>query len=135
MRQISGMLTRLVVGVMCAWFVTQGGPAVRSAGAQSLYFNCGDPLILCGGGAPVHAQTGDADLDRAVALCDARTHYNGIIDGAWRDSSIDPEFKAACGPVLSAWQKTKTAQDIAERAAKASADKAWLEDYAKRLKP
>src|ERR1019366_7019862 len=87
------------------------------------------------GGGPGHATTKDANLDRAITICDAHTHYNGITDGQWRDYAFDAGWRDACAPVINAREKSGAARQIAERKAKETADKAWLEDYAKGLKP
>ncbi len=79
-----------------------------------------------------HLKTGDHDLDRAVAICDA--HPNRATNVIPAGPPYDPAY-AGCGPVLERWDASDAARREAERKAKDAADKAWLEEYARGIKP
>lgn len=80
-----------------------------------------------------HPRTGDPDLDRAVAICDEpgrSVHSNTIPDfPLW-----SPGYES-CAAVISAWEKSDAARRQREAKDKAEADRAWLDSYAKGLKP
>lgn len=90
------------------------------------FTNCGS------GGAPAHALTGDKDLDRAIAICDAHPNHNTNAIPVW--PPYDPAYKE-CNHVLDRWMQSDTARRTAEREAKEAADKSWLEEYVKGLNP
>lgn len=136
MKQLfGGLVIGFVVGSAFVRFAVYGGSVVRSAGAQSLNFNCRDfPVVgLCGGGAPAHAKTGDADMDRAVALCDAHRNTETNVIPVWPE--FEKDYDASCVVVMREWSASEAVKAEKERQAKAAADKGWLEDYTKRLKP
>lgn len=91
-------------------------------------------LVIFGGSTrPSHRSTGDADLDRAIALCDANDaaqYYNGSMGGSplWG-------YSERCQWVLKAWENSSSekARREAEEAAKKAADEAWLDSYVKGL--
>ena len=77
--------------------------------------------------------TGDADLDRALAICDAHPNPDKNFFPKWPE--YDPKVVPQCGAVLDKYAQTATAKRIADEANKEAADLAWLRDYAKGLKP
>lgn len=87
-------------------------------------------LSDCGGGMR-HQPTGNADLDRAVAICDAHPNRSATTIPVW--PPYDSEWKA-CGAVYALWEVSDVARRDAERAAKEAADKTWLENYVRTLK-
>ncbi len=78
-------------------------------------------------------KTGDDDLDRALAICDAHPNPEQNM------VPVYPEYDAKtvpwCGAVLDKYAQTETARRIQADVDKEKADRAWLEQYAKGLKP
>lgn len=89
-------------------------------------------LPVCGG-SPAHVLTGDKDLDRAVAICDAHPSTATNMVPAW--PRFEKDYDAACVPIMIVWEKSNAARQVAERKAKEAADKVWLDNYAKGFKP
>lgn len=83
---------------------------------------------------PVHRSTGDPDLNRAMAWCDANMadeYYNGSMGG----SPLWGYKDERCRRVEKAWENSSSekARREAEEAAKKAADEAWLDSYVKGL--
>ena len=89
-------------------------------------------LFLTNDQPPRHAQTGDADLDRAMAICDAHWHPNNtVIDTSPPQQGGDYErpYGTACLVIERSWGTTATAKAAREYAEKQAADKVWLDHY------
>lgn len=133
--RISTVLLAFAAGIAVVFLL------VASGHAQT--FNI-SPCMFSGGcgGAPVHAATGDTDLDRAVSICDAHAEHvmsdgNNVL--SIPDSVHWPKDYAACYDVVARWNESDVARwnesNVARRQAEArrreEADRAWLNDYAK----
>jgi hypothetical protein len=78
-----------------------------------------------------HPPTGDADLDRALAICDAHLKLRrGEMKSGWTDGSPwQSSYSSSCGAVERLWQYPAASKAAAEHAAKEAADKTWLDHY------
>lgn len=111
---------------------TQSGDA-SPPGMQIMSLCWGDGYhVDCpSGGAPGHSRTDDANLDRAVSICDTHAEHNGII----------PEMPhwskdyTGCYDIISRWNASDIARREAEARQREDADRAWLAEYAKGAKP
>lgn len=117
---------------------------VQGQGTDGMFAVCG-VTVLCFESVRRHEQTGDADLDRAVAICDAhpnrlRSHPSVAYLSVQTWPSYDPNYPQ-CEAVYSHWEHSDIVRrllEIEDKAsveikAKASADREWLEHYTKTL--
>jgi hypothetical protein len=139
---------RLIPLIIFVYF----GTSLAVAEAQINNSAC-DPLSLCNITAtyndlnqsvPEHMPTGDANLDRAVSLCDAHRHIVGQVeittippsteykydyDNGWNDK---PLF--SCDKIYAMWDRSTTARKELEAKAQARKDLNFIQEYAKSLK-
>lgn len=99
--------------------------------AQGLSLDCNWQFGRCEPH-PIRIPSGDANLDRAITICDAHRDYNG-------PNTIPETLQwqsgyGMCGSVNEAWEKTKVAADRRARKKQEDADRAFLGDYANTLK-
>jgi hypothetical protein len=100
------------------------------------YISCPEGSTWCPGVMTTpssHLPSGDADLDKAITLCDWHRDYSG-------NFHTEPETKVwqkgfeACSDVNAAWDRSEAGRRAQAQAAKDEADKSWLADYDKKLK-
>lgn len=80
------------------------------------------------------ARTGDPDIDRGMAICDAHKRFsNYCVDsgGSGPDQCVTPydyppDYAKSCAAVEAAWQASDTARWQRAAAAKTADDLAWL---------
>lgn len=112
-----------------AWGQTTYSGTLKDT-ASGFTLDCG--VFPCAsGGAPRHAVTGDADLDKAVAICDAHRTYEGVQTFP-ETVSYERGFEG-CGRVIDRWGKSEAARREAEWQAKVATDRAFVEQYVKGL--
>jgi len=107
---------------------------VRTVQAQP-YISCPQGSTWCPGvmTTPSRLPSGDADLDKAITICDWHRDYSG-------NFHTEPETKVwqkgfeACSDVNAAWDRSEAGRRAQAQAAKDEADKSWLADYDKKLK-
>jgi hypothetical protein len=80
-----------------------------------------------------YAKTGNPDLDRAIAICEAHEHLTGVTDGSWKERRVETDYQVDCGKVYISWNKSDTARRIREAEAKEKADREFLSTYAGNL--
>jgi hypothetical protein len=81
----------------------------------------------CGSVNNSHAKTGDADLDRAVAICDRHTASSFIVTDP--PTTDWPAAYDMCHKVMTHWKRSEAAKRQEAAKQKEAADKAWLDSY------
>lgn len=84
------------------------------------------------GGAPVHGMTGNIELDRAMAICDAHPGQSMVVTNPPSVDYAKP-YDAACRKVAAEWDKSNAAEQEKARQAKNKADLDFLNGYAGKL--
>lgn len=102
-----------------------------AAHAQTI--SCGPANPWCGT-APERAPSGNANLDRAIAICDAHRITDGLMQTVPETLRWQSGYEA-CAGVSDAWEKSKAAAVERERQRKEDADRAFVNDFAKHLDP
>jgi hypothetical protein len=80
-----------------------------------------------------HGPTGDADLDRAVKLCDEHARQSNVVYPEGGAPRAFEEGWDSCSWVMQAWDRSEEARHEAAAREQASRDKAWIDEYAKGL--
>lgn len=78
----------------------------------------------------IHAPSGDANLDRAIKICDDNQSIEVFMTPQiphWK-----PGYEA-CAQVSGAWERSRAAQEERERQKKEDADRAFVGEFAKSL--
>jgi hypothetical protein len=94
----------------------------------------GSPMPWPGGGvmgSGKHSATGDADLDRAMDICDSHAVFSGEMYATLPPSSV-PAWSTGyedCSKVLARWEGTQVAMQLREKAAQDQKDRDFLKDY------
>lgn len=82
-----------------------------------------------------HEKTGDANLDRAMAICDEHKHSTGMVIDT-NPPQDDTAFNAgyeACSKVQDAWNRSHVAAEARAKAAAEKEDREFLAAYAAKL--
>lgn len=82
------------------------------------------------------AMTGDADLDRAMAICDTHNHPTNVItptNPPQQTTEYEKPYGSACSKVNGAWLKSAAAAAEKARRDREKVDLDFLNGYAARL--
>jgi hypothetical protein len=136
-----GMLRAVVlaVAVVCLPLVARGQPATLPSGSLDIpwYEQGGNSRTFCFSDDTVCLNqsrqshlTGDPNLDRALAICNA--HRDDPQNVTPQIPSWPDAYKG-CWAVQDAYQRSDAAKQAAAAKAKEDADRAWLAGYAAKL--
>lgn len=78
--------------------------------------------------------TGEADLDRAVRICEAHKEPSAIFYSEGGQPRNFAKGWEACHEVMAAWDRSATAIRAREAEEQAMRDRAFVNDFAKRIK-